>query len=1151
MAKIRPIKSTDIRNASGKVSVAKSDSVLYDNASVESSAIFGTKQGIKSDYENTEIYNKSGYISLAMPVLNYFLAGSKCEVLKKILDVDASKIADGQIIYDKKNNRVYTLQEAKSIDYSKDLLIGGEYLEYVIDNFDVEAEIRKVLWGMIRKVLGAGNDTPNETIGQIEFDGPIHLVDCYYFVPAMRIDIEAASFRISKCVEEELDNYNSKLTYLMCLRGNKDRLRDQVLHNVFVLPKGYRPEFRGKSDDITVAYDNVVRQNNALQNILLRKNVKLEAVRAAYIDLLKAVRNVMTDKTNQYDKMFKPLVNMLKGKKGLIRDKMQGTRIDYSGRSVIISDPTMPLDTIGVPITMLEKLLELDIIEEYKTQKVNKADVLLFNNKHLRRKMAEEIGERSYIITGRQPTLYNLGLRGFKVKPVQGEAIVLSPLTTLAFNADFDGDQMHLETPISEEAKEEVKNLMSVVNNVFLPRSGDCHIAPRQEIIHGLWKASVATEEREGSRKVTVQTYNELLDKVCSQEINIYDVVTIGSKTEVAGKAAIRACFTKELRSIRLGVSPITMDQSVQEVPVTEGWFKEFNKFLYLRDKANFVKVVDKTVKLGFAVTNIFPPSISVIKYPDVHKYIEEFEEDVRKREEYFNMGLEPESAYTSYYDKKYRELEATLNKVIGAGLGKESGYVEMVDSGARGNKSNLRQIFGMKGRVMKDESEAFNAIIDTSLVEQLTGLGHMITAYGGRQGLIDKSIQTYGPGYFSRKLSHVTSPMYITEEDCGTTDGLLVDFEFMKQFVADQLTGNDLIDNKTVRNLVVKMIVGRSIIGVPREIETEDEAAAAYDKLVATVKDGELVVHEGLKIRSPLKCKNPCCVKCYGKDLATNRTVLVGTPVGALASGSIGEPGTQLIMKNFQNGGVAGVKNLTSSFDLTNSYTHLYNLKKSGKPINYDYIAPVSGEVVTVSRGNGTKFLQIWGPGANGKNRNLLGNTKVILYEDVEVKDYVEAGETIQKRQGFMNMHEVMEYRGIEYAQRYLAVFLFNIYQKEAFVSLKYFELLVACMTFKLCKKGNDYFKSGIYYMLQEYYAHDTKGCEFIDTMKGIADVPLYRNDVFSTMFMEDIRAGISRSIITSGVDEMKLPIIRYSFGLGANLGSAVPGYVESRGNR
>lgn len=1155
--KIRPINRSDIKETCGEVVHTLNSDSVYESASVESPAIFGTERE-KSDYINSGIYNRRGYIHFGIPVVNFFLAGDRVEMLSKILNDDAESIAIGRTMFDKSTGRSFSSDSIdRNTKYTDDILIGGRYLQYLIDNLDVEKKIEDLLGSAVIECLPVKkrDELALSDVGSInKGSGKFWIIDEYYFNPTITFNEEFFTEALDLKRPSLVESHASRLVLLLSIRGQKDKVRDQIMEDMIVLPYGYRPSIDRSKDRLTKQYNKVVKCNNDLKNALTYANATIKSVEDAYRELVYEVKTTTTKNITNYDKQYKPIIDILKGKEGLIRDKMQGTRSDYTGRAVITVDPNMSIDTIGVPRSMAEKLMELDVVRNYRTKSYNKCNVLSEANRGLRQAEASRILEGKYAIIGRQPTLYQLGIKAFKVKIVDGNALVLNPLSTPSFNADFDGDQMHVSVPITKEAREEVNTLMASTNNLFLPRSGDCHISPRQELIYGLWKACTI-KPCDRTVKYTMsdshETYNEVMEKVCTQEMNIYDEITIGGKTYTAGYVAVKACLGSTYSKYRLGVLPLTTKQDVEEKPVKEKWFAELLKAVALSSKSKFIEIVNKLVRLGFAIANIWPPNISVLDYPDVSYLIDEFDERVRDREELYNMGFETEDSFTSFYDKEFKDLEKKVKKEIKDSLGYGNGYMDMVDSGARGSMSNMIQLFGMKGRVKKNEDEAFNAILRHPLATQLTGLEHFITAYGSRQGLIDKTVKTYEPGYLARKMGHTASPMYITSEDCGTTDGLLIDYDTILQFIPEHmLSDDDTYNNRLIRDYVVKLLIGRFVVGVDQEIMNEEEAKDIYSAMVARVVNGKLEKKAGIKLRSPITCKNPCCVKCYGTDLGTNTISVVGLPIGYIAAQSIGEPGTQLTMKNFQSGGVAGVTNLTSSFDKMSNYLHVYDLRgKSSEPITYDFIAPEEGWIETVSKGDGTKQLKIMNYNSKGELVNKLKST-VLLYEEIKLKDYVHVGDSIQKIQGDLNIREILKYRSAKEAQTYLTLMLFDIFQKEVFVNLKHFEVLVASMSFYVCTKCNDYFKVGTYYTVQEYRNHDTTGCEFFITIKGIKEVPTYRDDLFSTIFMENIHKGISRSIITSGYDSLTNPLVRTTFGLDLGVGSDIEGFMRRRGN-
>lgn len=761
MAKIRPVNYKDLKDTYGEVKTPLSMSSSLDDSSVDSVSIFGEESGAEKELENLDIYLRRGYIKLAIPVLNFFLAGGHARVLSLILRNDVEAIALGQKYYDLESNCECSVERLQSNKlYGENILMGGNYIRWLIDQLDVEAEICRELEPYcvksLKKVLKSlKREEKKAAIESVRVDkapGGIEVLDGFFLKVDAPVDETVFMEQFKALMRETLNNMNVRLTYLFSIRnGNKSVLRDQAMEQLIVLPKGFREMYKKRKHSFTKEYDSIVRVNMELQNLLIRRNTTISQVRDNYILLVQSVRHLMVEGRNSYDMQYKPLFDILKGKTGLIRDKMQGSRVDYTGRTVIVVDPNMPLDTIGIPEGIAESIMEYEEIKQYQTRGMNKAEVLASNKRSVRKHLAKKAAKKTYGIIGRQPTLYNLGIISFKLKVVEGDAIVLNPLITVAFNADFDGDQMHVSIPLSLKAKMEARDLLYVENNLFLPRNGECHIAPRMEIIHGLWKAS-CTKDGRGKKTYEIMharnedgepmdAYEEVLEGVIANRINIYDTVTIDGVTETAGCKAIRACLPERWRRVRLGIVPVTEDAGIAEAPVTEKFFKELDKLIALDRRKNFVPAVNKLVRLGFAVTNIFPPSIPVLEFPDVEDLIEEFKQKVSEHEKYYNIGLETAAAYSTFYDSAYAELEKAVAGRLMGGIPSDSGYMEMIKSGARGKASNIMQIFGMKGRVMKNDVEAFNAIIEKPFVKQLTGLESFITAYGGRQGLIDKSI--------------------------------------------------------------------------------------------------------------------------------------------------------------------------------------------------------------------------------------------------------------------------------------------------------------------------------------------------------------------------------------------------------------------------
>ena len=1201
--KMRPINGNDISLSYGEVKnlIGSGTNESKFPANVESDAIFGNSIHPGEEEKRYEDpYTRVGHIKLPIPVLNPFLGGEDGAVWQKVLgrkiEPDIEDVVKGNKFFNIRENRSIHVSELDGTYNERDWLVGGQYLRKLIDEFDFEKEIEDLIYEefiypVLRNQKGVNEDYTEKQmwnlfgikIGKItRGSGQCWILDDYYYTaPEYREDFPYGDLEyiISEKLQELLTQHMNRLVLLISLRDRKQELRDQVQDIVFVLPKGYRRRVKGVPDPLTKQYNMLVKAKNDLREVISYSNVDIKTVQSSYREMYNRVVNIMIGCSSIYNSdSYKPLIETLGHKSGLIRNNMQSSRVDHSGRAVIVSDPNMPLDCVGIPAKMADKLCELDILKEMPDRGVNKSWIFSQAHSAKRMSMAVKLLENSEVVIGRQPTLHRLGMQGQIARVVDGNAIVLSPLVTPPYNADFDGDQMHVNRPVTDAAKEEVRKLMLSTNGLFYPKNGEVTVVPRHEILYGLYIATSTKEGRNEKRHWNRDNIKEVtnilnVDRtlslteaiyrgVCNQLVNVYDTVSVPNSPydgQTAGVVAVKYALGNAYASICTGVLPLCRYSDLDDVkgadkPVTASWCKAvLQQMAESGDKRYFVDTVNSLVKLGFAVAEIYPPSISLVDAPDVEELINEFDEVVRKREEYYNSGFETEEAFTAFYSKEYANLEKKAKKLLEKKLGPDSGWMKMVNSGAKGSMSNILQIFGFKGRLKKDQKTVFNTIVRGSLNQGLTGLEQFMAAFGSRDGIKDKVVATDKPGYLSRKIKHTASAIWITTEDCGTDDGLLLTYNDIRQFIPEhQLTNSELYNSDfVVRPYFCKILAGRYVQPGSVYVPTEADAADFYDNYVAKNVNGELKILDGIKLRSPVTCKNPCCAKCYGRDLTTMADECpVGDPVGFIAAQSIGEPGTQLTMKNFQKGGVAGAGGLTSSFDKISDYLQLHSLRKGGvdEPITYDFITPVSGEIEEVYLGNGTKEVKILNYGKDGKYKNRL-RSRLIVFEDIKLKKHVEQGDSIQLVQGDLDIREIMKERDVNQAQKYLTLVLYDTFKNEVDVNIKHFEVVVAGMTSLVCVGGNDYFKTGSFYTMEEYNSHDNSNCVFFKTLKGIKEVPKYRNDFFSTIFMENIGDGVKRSILLNPKDEVKDPIVRISFGRFYGQGSDYDDYMDEKG--
>lgn len=1349
---VRPITKSDVKRIrSGIVDHVGSQNFKdFVKGTVCDPALFGktTEHSRDWDKDYDDEYMRTASISLNEPVLNPFLAGREYKAWRVVLNMDDADrlhgIVQGKVAYDTRTKEFINREDLKARKYDEYIMFGGRLLLHLLDEADKNLKrniAMQLYYGLVAPVLKECkipvDDGPTGFHGTIRYQENFDYSDSfdgYLFGNYFYVAPEGEEWLYDEIRSNLGQRYNdmfvaqfSPLTILLAYQNDPSQLRNQVMNDLFVLPLGYRRNIENRIDPLNRQYNKIVSLNNELIEASKYAGNSIIAIMVKYEQLVKYITNVFVGEKSiqSYSgDTFKSLVDTLSGKEGLMRGRMQGVRVDYSGRTVITCDPFMPIDEIGIPKKILPKLIENDIITSMKDLPKNKGMNMSYMMKDRFKSDMLEAGskiaknEDLYVIVGRQPTLFYLGIQAFKVRPVNGNSIVLSPLVVMPFNADFDGDQMHIEAGVTPAAKREIKELMASTNNLFYPKNGELTVVVRHEIQYGLWMASKITD-KEGAKTWSSGELDGLREKlgveknasimqvifngVCKQLINIYDKVPVAdgyaidttkyNKSAVpAGIAAIKYAIGTTNSQYAIGVKPLRKYGETKQtkkgdyVAVTDEefsdkWLKLIMTDIAKTNKGAFTSITNKVVKLGFSVAKIWPPSISAMADINITKEVNEFNRRIAEREKFLSRGIEIETTFTRFFEEELQRLNDKIMSIVTEELGPDNGFIRMWKSGAKGNASNIMQTFGIKGRIMKDELTPFNSIIAKSLSSQLNGLEHFITAYGSRQGLADKVLATAQPGYLTRKLEHACSQMVVTEEDCfagwttdefyessdmngrrawsvpystllewcelteeeansmpqdvvreqtfkmfyksfkglyaytsvysldesgnrevmGYPNGVLIDnedtardvynfsyiandldvyisdqtgfpgirwtFDDIVQFVDEtSLTDNDSINNDSCRNILAPILVGRNIFDGDFNsiyVESISQAYSLYDEMVAgevetlvTDESGNkkivkrFVKKGGILMRSPLTCNNPCCQKCYGKDLTSNmRYPKIGKPIGFVAAQAVGEPGTQLTMKNFQKGGVASEANLTSSFDKIDDYlalTDLRNKEESKIILPYDALSPVEGYVRAVSTGDGRKKILVMDRN-DDKGKNLLGLTEFYVHENTELKDYVSVGDSFQKVQGDLNIREVLRYRGYDAAVKYLVLILYSIFNAESTVSSKHFEVIVSSMaSVILLNEIPGKYNAGTILSLKE-----SKQLEELPivspTLLGLKQLPKYRSDFFESMIMEDMKTFVPRAIITNPTDSMTNPKTRLSFGLNIGVGSDYPDYLDT----
>lgn len=1093
---------------------------------LDSSKLFGYSSQRGDEDMNLSRDNKRAYIHLTKPVFNYVLARSGGALLRKILGIpkkDMDMIVSYSVAW---SEYAQCLVKIDELDESEELLCGAELIKKWIDDFDFQKAIKDEFLSIIIAAGGKAECTLSD-FGTLNKDKKgFELAGGYYIDPAG--SAEACMKRghtLSEVTDYIKNTYfvsdETRLTFLLNMK-NKDPLYGMVQEYVAVLPPGMRPSIQNRNDYWTKAYAKIIKAN---QELALTHNGELshEERRLKYKALDNAVSKLQY-KTDPSDKRIKSILEDMKGKHGQIRALNLGKRQDYSGRSAVIINPFLSLNKIRLPKEMLPKLFRYHILPYVEDKQIFNLISSANDEDCLRIIREQDLLNKVPVVLGRQPTLHKHGLQGFWAEETDAHATEVNPLVCPAFNMDFDGDTGHEEVPLSPEAIREVKDLILTTQNLYLPKTGECTICPRQDMLYGLFICTRSTY-KVSAPVGTFANYQNVREAVISHKVKVYDTVTVAGETELAGVIAFKSCFPSGVFASR-GHNAGNGKLSVVEINAKT--IKQYVDVMLPRSTREFVAAIDSMVELGFKIARIYAPSMSLLKdlHSDTDKAraydnaMKKFHEEMEEENDLYDLGLEDSATYNLEFDTKFKDVEDTMRSGIKDKLGTDNGYWLLAESGARGNASNLAQIFAYKGRIAKSSTESFNAIIENSFVSQLSPLEHFISAYGGRKGQIDKSLKTGDTGYAMRQMWHATNSYTITNDDCGTTDGITITKSDIAQFTDDADEVNDTFFN---------IINGRFRAGSNNYITKE--LAEQY------TKDLDSIV-----IRSPLTCKNPCCRKCYGNDPSTNDDAVVGLPIGFIAAQSIGEPGTQLTMKQFQKGGVAGRGDVTSNFDRMNNYIHcasIHDMAKNGKYPTYDPVAWADGPIHEVSCGIVNKKITI------GDN-----NCKsVILPQEALIKKVAVKGEGICLKRGDYDINEVLENSGIRRAQLYLIYALYNIYKSECKIVSKHFEVLVAAMTrHMIISTDRSDLKVGQYYTSKELYRGSLNNTEYVSRLIGVKTLPLISQSALSNIIFENIGKGLSKAVLLGTEETLEDPLPRMAMGLSTKAGSWYPDFIDER---
>jgi len=873
------------------------------------------------------------------------------------------------------------------------------------------------------------------------------------------IDIE----KLATELKEELDSATGqkklriikRLEVVEAFRKSGNRPEWMILDVIPVLPPEIRPMVqldggRYATSDLNDLYRRVINRNNRLKRlielaapeIIIRNEKRMlqEAVDALF-DNGRRGKPV----TGPSNRPLKSLSEMLRGKQGRFRQNLLGKRVDYSGRSVIVVGPELKIYQCGLPKEMALELFKPFVMKRLvETQKAS-------NIKEAKKKVEkvnpdvwdalENVIKEHPVLLNRAPTLHRLSIQAFEPVLVEGRAIKLHPLVCTAFNADFDGDQMPVHVPLSAEAQAEARFLMLSANNLLKPADGRAVTVPSQDMVLGSFYLTIDKAGEKGEGRV-FRDFDEAMMAYENKQIGLHAPIKVRVSREIDGV-------------VHTGVIDATLGRLIFNsiIPQDLGFVDRSDpsklldlEIMFTAGKKQLGQIVDRCIKIhGASVTATVLDNIKSLGYkystrasisisyadvtipPEKYTLIEEAEKMVDEIQDRFMYGELTE-------DERYRNViavwEQTTKDVVAAlqkNFDRYNSIKMMSDSGARGNITQMRQLAGMRGLMFATNGRTMEIPIKSNFREGLKILEYFVAARGARKSLSDTALRTADSGYLTRRLVDVSQEVIVREDDCGSTEGY---------WVSTITDGTDVIEPFKDR------LVGRYTIGDVVHPETNE--VIVPDSTMMTDEDADKIIAAGIErvyIRTVLKCKarHGVCAKCYGADLASGKPVNVGEAVGIIAAQSIGEPGTQLTMRTFHTGGVAGS-------DITQGLPRVEELFEARRPKKTAIISEIAGKV-SIQDVKRTRNVIITSDETGESSSYAVPYGMSIL---VEEGDYVAKGQALTE--GYMSPADIARVSGLDAVYDYIIREVQRVYRLQSVdINDKHIEVITRQMTRKV----------------------------------------------------------------------------------------------------
>jgi DNA-directed RNA polymerase subunit beta' len=950
-----------------------------------------------------------------------------------------------------------------------------------------------------------------------------------------------------------------RLEVMEAFRNSKNMPEWMVLDVLPVIPPELRPMVqldggRFATSDLNDLYRRVINRNNRLKRLLdlgapdiivqNEKRMLQEAV-DALIDNGRRGRPV----TGPGNRPLKSLSHMLKGKQGRFRQNLLGKRVDYSGRSVIVVGPNLKMYQCGLPKEMALELFKPFVMKEL----VNKG--LAHNIKSAKRKVErvspdvwdvlEEVIREHPVLLNRAPTLHRLGIQAFEPILVEGRAIKLHPLVCTAYNADFDGDQMAVHVPLSSEAQAEARVLMLASGNILNPKDGKPVVTPSQDMVLGSFYLTTDNKFAKGALSV-LRSVNEAVSAYQSGRSALHARVAIPAKVlnktsftpmqqdamliTTIGKIIFNEIFPPDLPYINeptkvnllsgIPDSHFVFDKGadltaiMQERPEGKAVGKEYLGTIIAEcfrkyQTTQTSMILDKIKELGFTYSTKAGITVAVsdvVVPKEKDQIIHDSDEKVRYVTNQYRRGLITDEERYDRVITIWSKAKDEITEILMQSLDKYNSINMMVESKARGNKSQITQLGGMRGLMANPSGKIMELPIKSNFREGLTVLEYFISTHGARKGLADTALRTADSGYLTRRLVDVAQDVIVRDEDCGTDKGFMV---------------SKIQDGKEVIEDLYDRIEGRYAFETLRNPQT-GEVIVNRNELIEAGTADEIIKAgiEKLQIRSVLSCRSRhgVCKKCYGRNLATGQHVEIGEAVGIIAAQSIGEPGTQLTMRTFHTGGVAGD-------DITQGLPRIQELFEARNPKGQAIISEIDGTIKEIREVKDRREIEVQGE-AESKTYAVPYGSRI----RVSVNQQIEAGDELTE--GSIDPKEMLRIKGIRGVQNYILQEVQRVYRNQGVeINDKHIEVMVRQMLRKIriVDAGDTTLLPGAFVDIHEYEEanrtalfSETEPAVAKPILLGITKASLETDSFLSAASFQETTRVLTDAAIKGKVDQL-----------------------------